>query len=70
MALRNPPPSEPGAGVSLINSDNWSASNPFDNRTNKIHTKATKPTDMASIDNVKPTMFDRLRLRYKSDEFM
>jgi hypothetical protein len=70
MALRNPPPSEPGAGVSLMNKDSSRAANPLDNNTNKIHSNANNPTDMASMDRAKPMMFDLRRRKYKSDEFM
>ena len=62
MALRKPPPSEPGAGVSLVNKLKSKAAKPLEKSTNKIQSKAIKPKDMATMDKVRPIKLVRLRL--------
>jgi hypothetical protein len=66
IAFRRPPPSDPGAGVSLVNNVMSKAANPFENKTNNIQSNAIKPKDIANIDNVKPIRFVRRRLLYKA----
>ena len=47
MALRKPPPSVPGAGVSLVSMFRSSAANPLENSTTKIHISTVNPKPMA-----------------------
>ena len=54
IALRKPPPSVPGAGVSWVNNFKSRADKPFENRMYKIQISTAKPTAMADIDKAKP----------------
>jgi hypothetical protein len=55
MALRKPPPSVPGAGVSLVSKLASKADKPLENNTYKIQSNTAKPMAMAVIENAKPS---------------
>jgi hypothetical protein len=61
MALRKPPPSVPGAGVSLNNKLASIPAKPFENNTKRIQSKTAKPTAMADIENAKPNVLTMRR---------
>ena len=66
MALRKPPPSVPGAGVSLVKMFQSSAAKPLVNKTTKIHSNTAKPNAMASIEVTLPQAFAKRRRRYSA----
>ena len=61
MALRRPPPSEPGAGVSWVNMFRSSAARPLDSSTYRIHSSTARPSTMEPMDRVNPTALESLR---------
>ena len=66
MALRNPPPSVPGAGVSCVSKFQSRAANPLENKTTKIHNNTVKPKPMASMEVTMPQALAKRRRRYKA----
>ena len=66
MALRKPPPSVPGAGVSLVKMFQSNAAKPLVNKTTKIQSNTDKPKAMASMEVAIPQALARRRLRYSA----
>src|SRR5574340_795341 len=64
MALRKPPPSEPGAGVSWVNMSQFRAAKPFENSVHKIHSSAISPRLIAAMDSVMPIRLIQMRRVY------
>jgi hypothetical protein len=65
MALRRPPPSEPGAGVSWVNKSMLSAAKPLENSVHKIHISASRPKLIAIIDRPMPMRLIQIRRVYR-----
>src|SRR5512139_1753945 len=65
MALRRPPPSDPGAGVSWVNRSQLSAAKPLENSVHKIHSSAASPRLIASMERVMPTRLIQMRRVYR-----
>src|SRR3569832_2385934 len=64
LALRKPPPSEPGAGVSWVNMSQFKAAKPFENSVHKIHNSAISPRLIATMDSVMPMRLIQMRRVY------
>src|SRR5574343_1821608 len=65
MALRKPPPSVPGAGVSWVNMFRSTADRPFLKRMNKIHSRTAMPSTMAPMESARPMLLATCRRRYR-----
>ncbi len=65
MALRKPPPSVPGAGVSWVSKFMSSAANPLEKSTTKIQSNTARPKPMATIEVAMPHALAKRRRRYK-----
>ena len=63
MALRKPPPSLPGAGVSWVKIAADRPPNPLASKVHKIQLSTARPIDIASTDNAMPMRWLRKRLR-------
>jgi hypothetical protein len=61
IALANPPPSEPGAGVLFVSMEKLNAEKPLNIKMLKIQSKNVRPMIMADIDKTKPIKLARLR---------
>src|SRR3569623_3630212 len=64
MALRKPPPSEPGAGVSWVNISQFKAAKPFEKSVHKIHNSAISPRLIATMDILMPMRLIQMRRVY------
>jgi hypothetical protein len=62
IALANPPPSEPGAGVLWVSIEKLNAEKPLNIKMLKIQSKNARPMIMADIDKTMPMKLARLRL--------
>jgi hypothetical protein len=54
MALANPPPSEPGAGVDSVKTAQLKPAKPFLNKMIKIQISATRPKTIEAMDKIRP----------------
>src|SRR3569832_1942859 len=68
MALRKPPPSEPGAGVSWVNMSQFKAAKPFENNIHKIHNSAISPRLIATMDSVMPKQKNQKQQKNKNNK--